>query len=147
MFKHILVPTDGSPLSLRSAKAAVCFARACGARITAFYVTPQYRTSVSGDYVPASFLSFPEFTQQMKKTAEKYLGKVKQLADAEGVPCASAYTSNESPYEAIVKAAKANKCDLVFMASHGRRGIAGLLIGSETHKLLTHSKVPVLVYR
>jgi nucleotide-binding universal stress UspA family protein len=147
MFQHILVPTDGSLLSLRSAKAAVRFARACGARITAFYVTPQYRTSVSGDYVPASFVSFPEFTKQVKKTADKYLGKVKQLADAENVRCATAQTSGDAPYEAIIKAAKANKCDLVFMASHGRRGLAGVLMGSETHKVLTHSKVPVLVYR
>lgn len=147
MFKHILVPTDGSPLSLRAAKAAVRFALANGARITAFYVRPQYRPDISGDYIPASFVSLPEFTIQVKKAAEKYLGKVKQLADAANVPCATVQTSGDSPYQAIIEAAKANKCDLVFMASHGRRGIAGFLLGSETNKVLTHCKLPVLVYR
>lgn len=147
MFKHILVPTDGSPLSLRAAKAAVRFAGANGARITAFYVTPQYRPNIYEDYIPPSFVSRPEFTKQVKKTADKNLGKVKQLADAANVPCATVQTSSDSPYQAIIQAAKANKCDLVFMASHGRRGIAGLLIGSETNKVLTHCKLPVLVYR
>jgi nucleotide-binding universal stress UspA family protein len=147
MFKHILLPTDGSPLSLRAAKAAIRFAGANGARITAFYVTPQYRPNISGDYIPANFVSLAEFTKQVKKTADKYLGKVKQLADAANVPCATVQSGSDSPYQAIIKAAKANKCDLVFMASHGRRGIAGLLIGSETNKVLTHCKLPVLVYR
>lgn len=147
MFKHILVPTDGSPLSLRAAKAAVRLAGANGARITAFCVTPQYRPNISGDYIPASFVSLPEFTKQVKKTADQYLRKVKQLADAANVPCATVQSSSDSPYQAIIKAAKVNKCDLVFMASHGRRGIARLLIGSETNKVLTHCKLPVLVYR
>lgn len=147
MFKHILVPTDGSPLSLRAAKAAVRFANADGARITAFYVTPQFRPDITGDYFPPSFVSLPEFTKRIKKTADKHLGKVKQLADAANVPCATAQASSDFPYEAITKAAKTNKCDLIFMASHGRRGIAGLLIGSETTKVLTHCKLPVLVYR
>jgi nucleotide-binding universal stress UspA family protein len=147
MFKHILVPTDGSPLSLRAAKAAVRFAGANGACITAFYVTPQYRPDITGDYIPPSFVSLPEFAKQVKKTADKYLGQVKQFADAAKVPCSTVQTSSDFPYEAIIKAAKANKCDLIFMASHGRRGIASLLIGSETNKVLTHCKLPVLVYR
>ena len=147
MFKHILVPTDGSPRSLRAAKAAVRFARADGARITAFYATPEYRPDITGDYIPPSFVSLPEFTKRVKMTADKYLGQVKQLADAAKVRCATVRASSDSPYQAIIKAAKANKCDLIFMASHGRRGIASLLIGSETTKVLTHCKLPVLVYR
>jgi nucleotide-binding universal stress UspA family protein len=147
MFKHILVPTDGSPLSLRAAKAATRFAGASGARITAFHVTPQYRPDISGDYIPANFVSFAEFKKRVKTRADKYLGRVKQLADAAKVGCATARTSSDSPFEAIIKAAKANKCDLIFMASHGRRGLSGLLIGSETTKVLTHCKLPVLVYR
>jgi nucleotide-binding universal stress UspA family protein len=147
MFKHILVPTDGSPRSLRAAKAAVRFASADGARITAFYATPEYRPDISGDYIPPAFVSFPEFKKRVKATADKYLGQVKGLADAAKVPCATAQASSDSPYEAIIKAAKANKCDLIFMASHGRRGLASLLIGSETTKVLTHCKLPVLIYR
>lgn len=147
MFKHVLVPTDGSPLSLRAAKAAVSFARANGARITAFHATPEFRPDISGDYFPPSFVSRPEFTKRVKKRADKTLGKVKQLADGANVPCATVQTSSDSPYLAIIKAARAHKCDLVFMASHGRRGLASLLIGSETTKVLTHCKLPVLVYR
>jgi nucleotide-binding universal stress UspA family protein len=147
MFKHILVPTDGSPRSLRAAKAAVRFARASGARITAFYATPEYRPDISGDFIPPTFVSLPEYAKQVKMTADRYLGKVKQLAAAAKVPCATACASSDSPFEAIIKAAKTSRCDLIFMASHGRRGIASLLLGSETTKVLTHCKLPVLVYR
>lgn len=147
MFKHILLPTDGSPLSLRAAKACVRFARANGARITVFYAVPVYHPDISGDFVPAGFISLAEFTKRVEASADKYLGQVKQWAVAAKVRCATARASSDSPYEAIIKAAKANKCDLVFMASHGRRGLKALLIGSETNKVLTHCKVPVLVYR
>jgi len=147
MFKHILLPTDGSRLSARAAKAAVRFARTNGARITAFHAAPPYRPDISGDFIPASFTSLAEYTKQVNTKAEKYLGQVKQLADAAKVRCATACASSDSPHEAIIEAAKTHKCDLIFMASHGRRGLAGLLIGSETTKVLTHCKLPVLVYR
>jgi nucleotide-binding universal stress UspA family protein len=147
MFKHILLPTDGSPLSLRAAKAAVRFARANGARITAFYAAPVYYPNISGDFVPANFVSLAEFTRRAKAKADKVLGQVKDLAEAAKVRCTSVQASSDAPHEAVIKAAKAHKCDLIFMASHGRRGLSGLLIGSETNKVLTHCKVPVLVYR
>jgi nucleotide-binding universal stress UspA family protein len=147
MFKHILVPTDGSTLSLRAAKNAVRFAKVHGARITAFYAAPEYHPNIAGDYIPANFVPLAVFEKQIQKTADKYLGQVKKLAAVAQVPCTGLYTSNYSPYRAIIEAAKANKCDLIFMASHGRSGIAALLIGSETHKVLTHCKLPVLVYR
>jgi nucleotide-binding universal stress UspA family protein len=147
MFKHILLPTDGSPLSLRAAKACVRFARAYGARITVFYALPVYRADLSGDFIPAGFISLAEFTKRVEARADKILGQVKQWANVAKVRCATARISSDSPYAAIVKAAKANKCDLVFMASHGRRGLKALLIGSETNKVLTHCKIPVLVYR
>jgi nucleotide-binding universal stress UspA family protein len=147
MFKHLLLPTDGSPLSLRAAKAAVRFARANGARITAFHAMPLYHPDISGDYIPAGFVSLAEFTRQAGVRADKCLGQVKQLAGAAKVRCATVRASSDAPYAAIIQAAKANRCDLVFMASHGRRGIAGLLLGSETNKVLTHCKLPVLVYR
>jgi nucleotide-binding universal stress UspA family protein len=147
MFKHILFPTDGSPLSQRAAKAVVRYARTSGARITVFYAAPLYHPDISGDYIPASFVSLAEFTNRVEARAQKCLGQVKQLAGAAKVRCATVRADSDSPYAAIIKAAKANRCDLVFMASHGRRGIAGLLLGSETHKVLTHCKLPVLVYR
>ena len=147
MFKHILVPTDGSTLSLRAAKSAVRFAKVHGARITGFYAAPEYHANVAGDYLPANFVPLEVFQTQIKKTADKYLDQIKKLAAVGGVPCSGVYSSGDSPYEAIIKAAKDNKCDLIFMASHGRSGLAGLLIGSETNKVLTHCKLPVLVYR
>ena len=147
MFKHILVPTDGSTLSLRAAKNAVRFAQVHGARITAFYAAPDYHPNTAGDYRPANFVPLAVFEKQIQKTADKYLGQVKKMAAVMQVPCAGLYVTSDSPYQAIIKAAKANKCDLIFMASHGRSGIAGLLIGSETTKVLTHCKLPVLVYR
>ena len=147
MFKHILVPTDGSTLSLRAAKNAVRFAKVHGARITAFYAAPEYHPNIAGDYIPANFVPLAVFEKQIQKTADKYHGQVKKLAAVAQVPCTGLYASSDSPYRAIIEAAKANKCDLIFMASHGRSGIAALLIGSETHKVLTHCKLPVLVYR
>jgi nucleotide-binding universal stress UspA family protein len=147
MFKNILVPTDGSTLSLRAAKHAVRLAKVHGARITAFYVAPEYQPNIAGDYLPTNFVSPAVFKTQIKKTADKYLDQVKKLADVGGVSCSGLYVSDNTPYKAIIKAAKQRKCDLVFMASHGRKGIAGLLIGSETHRVLTHCKLPVLVYR
>ncbi len=147
MFKHILVPTDGSALSLRAAKNAVRLAKVHGACITAFYAAPEYHPNISGDYLPADFVPLAGFKKQIQITADKYLGQVKKLAAVGKVPCSGVYANNDSPYQAIIKVAKAKKCDLIFMASHGRSGIAGLLIGSETNKVLTHCKLPVLVYR
>ncbi|MBE0615560.1 MAG: universal stress protein [Burkholderiales bacterium] len=147
MFKHILVPTDGSTLSLRAVKNAVRLAKVHGARITAFYAAPEYHPNIAGDYLPANFVPLGVYQKEVKKTADKYLAQVKKLADIGGVACTSLFASNDSPHKAIIKAAKDKKCDLIFMASHGRSGIAGLLIGSETNKVLTHCKLPVLVYR
>jgi len=147
MFKHILVPIDGSTLSLRAAKNAVRFAKTHGARITAFYAAPEYHPNIAGDYLPANFVPLAVYQSQIKKTADKYLDQIKKLASVGGVACSSLFASNDSPYQAIIQAAKERKCDLIFMASHGRSGIAGLLIGSETNKVLTHCKLPVLVYR
>ena len=147
MFKHILVPTDGSTLSLRAAKNAVRFAKVHGARITAFYAAPDYHPNIAGDYMPANFVPLSVFEKQIKITADKYLDQIKKLAAVGGVACSGMYATSDSPYKAIIKAAKERKCDLIFMASHGRSGIAGMLIGSETQKVLTHCKLPVLVYR
>ena len=147
MYKHILVPTDGSNLSARAIHEAVAFARSNGARISGFYAAPQYSVQVYGDFIPPDFITPQEFARQSKRTAEKYLGAIQKSAKAAGVRCKTGYVSSDTPWQAIIKAARANKCDLIFMASHGRRGLAGLLLGSETTKVLTHSKIPVLVHR
>jgi nucleotide-binding universal stress UspA family protein len=148
MYDHILVPTDGSKLSGRAAKAAVGIARATGARITAFHVIAPYMPP-SGDammyYVDG--LSVEEYEKAAAAQAERALAQVKKAAVAAGVPCATLSKTAPQPWAAIIAAARSRKCDLIVMASHGRRGIAGLILGSETAKVLTHSKTPVLVCR
>lgn len=149
MFRHILVPTDGSPLSLAAARIAVELAQVHGARITAIHVMAPYVLPAAPDgmmYYPETF-SPEEYRKAAAKEAEKALGKVKALAEAANVPFESTAVTHGEPWQAIVDGAKRAHCDLIVMASHGRRGIAGLLIGSETTKVLTHSKIPVLVCR
>jgi nucleotide-binding universal stress UspA family protein len=147
MYKHILIPTDGSPLSAKAIRQAVAFAKSIGAQITGFYAAPEYNIQVYGDFVPPDFITPQEFAKQSKRTAEGHLAVIEKAAQAADVRCKTTFTTSDSPWEAIIKAAVKNKCDLIFMASHGRRGLAGLLLGSETTKVLTHSKIPVLVHR
>ena len=147
MFKHILVPTDGSELSADTVKKAVDFAREIGAKITFFYAKPDYPVAFYGEGALIDPTTPEQFAKSAASEAEAILGKARSAAEAAGVACDSDTAVNEVPYEAIIDAADRHGCDLIFMASHGRRGIAGLLLGSETQKVLTHSKTPVLVYR
>ena len=147
MYRHILVPTDGSPLSARAIKEAVKFARSSGAKITGFYAAPEFRLPVYGDYIPPQAFNTGEFQRHTREVADKHLEAIERAARAAGVRCKCVYVANDRPAEAIIEAAKKHRCDLIFMASHGRRGLQGLLLGSETMKVLTHSKTPVLVHR
>ncbi len=147
MFKHLLLPTDGSALSRIAAERAVNFAKESGARISAFFAKPEYPVAYFGEGAlidPTTPESFADLTRQQ---AEKYLGEVAALCEAAGVEYQLVSETNDIPHEAIIAAARRLGCDLIFMASHGRKGLGGLLLGSETHKVLTHSNVPVLVYR
>ena len=149
MYKHILVPTDGSTLSLKAAKAAVDLAKVHKAKITAIHVMAPYVAPIAGDgimYYPDSF-SPEQYKKAVDKEAKKALAKVEAAARAKKVPFDSVAVTHDQPWESIVDTARKKKCDLVVMASHGRRGIAGLLLGSETTKVLTHSRTPVLVCR
>lgn len=147
MFKHILVPTDGSALSSDTARRAVDFARETGARITFFYAKPDYPVAFYGEGALIDPTTPERFTEMAEKQAQEILAAARALAAAAGVEAATASATSDIPYEAIIDAAAAGACDLIFMASHGRRGLSGLLLGSETQKVLTHSKIPVLVYR
>jgi nucleotide-binding universal stress UspA family protein len=146
-YKHILVPTDGSTLSLKAAKAAAALARDLGARITAVYVTAPYMPTLNAEGALIVNHGFDQraYNAATEKHAAAALGKI--AAAAGKVKCAQVHVSFPSPWQGIIGAAKKNKCDLIVMASHGRRGLAGLLLGSETLKVLTHSKTPVLVCR
>ena len=147
MFKHIFVPTDGSELSQESARSAVEFARVVGARITAFYAKPEYPYTYYGEGVLVDPTSPEHFAQMAEELAQNNLGFIDKLCQEAGVPCTKKTVSSDIPYEAIIEAAAESACDLIFMASHGRRGISALLLGSETQKVLTHSRIPVLVSR
>ena len=147
MFKHILVPTDGSPFSQDAVRKAVAFAKDTGARITAFYARPSPPQPYYGDGVILDERTLTGFKEIADKQAQENLGFVDNLCQQADVNCAKLELTSDEPYEAIIKAATQSGCDLIFMASHGRRGIGALLLGSETNKVLTHSKIPVLVYR
>ncbi|MDR2188390.1 MAG: universal stress protein [Azonexus sp.] len=147
MFKHILVPTDGSELSQAAARRAVIFAKESGARVTAFFAKPEYPIAYFGEGALIDPTTPEKFADMAAQQANEYLGAIKALCAENGVECNIATATSDVPYEAIIEAANQSGCDLIFMASHGRRGISGFLLGSETNKVLTHSKVPVLVYR
>lgn len=147
MFKHILVPTDGSELSRSTVQRAVSFAKEAGARITAFYAKPEYPVTYYGEGVLIDPNTPEKFAELADQQAKEVLNFVSTACTEAGVACTLTDATSDVPYQAIIDAAEKNGCDLIFMASHGRRGFAGLLLGSETHKVLTHSRIPVLVYR
>ena len=149
LFRHLLVPTDGSALSRAAAAHAVVIAAALRAQVTFFHAQPEHRQSFFGgegggfvDQVPVD-----EFERISALRAQEYLDELQRLALAGGVASRSVSCVAATPYEAIIDAARTHGCDLIVMASHGRRGIKSLILGSETQKVLTHSKIPVLVYR
>jgi nucleotide-binding universal stress UspA family protein len=148
MYKDILVPTDGSRLSAKAVKTGVRLAKALGARVTGVYVVAPYAPPVYGDaaiYVPE--ISPQMYRKHAEKAARKALSALEIEAQTAGVSARTVTRIDANPWQAIIRAAQGSRCDLVVMASHGRRGIAGFLLGSETTKVLTHSKVPVLVCR
>ncbi|MGZ5595561.1 MAG: universal stress protein [Usitatibacter sp.] len=149
MFKRILVPVDDSPLATKAAKYAAKLARSSGARITSVHVIPEFRPPAFVDgVVPYPELYSPE---EYRKSTERYarmlLAKVEAIAKKERVKCDGVFVTDDHPWRAIIKAARRARCDVIVMASHGRRGIAAVVLGSETTKVLTHSKIPVLVCR
>jgi len=133
MYKHILIPTDGSQSATNGIPHAIALAKTLGAEVTGITVT-----------VPSQIFADSERTTAI---AKKYLGQVKDAAATAGVSCRLIHAEHEQPYQAIIDTAKKNGCDLIVMASHGRRGVSALILGSETVKVLTHSTIPVLVYR
>lgn len=145
MYKNILVTTDGSEFSERAFGHAADLAKALGAKLTAVTVTPPIQfIAIEGVVYPED----PEKHRQMTEAqAKAALDVVAKTAQARGVACELVQLESPQPYEGIIAAAKDKGCDLIVMASHGRRGISAFLLGSETQKVLTHSTIPVLVYR
>lgn len=145
MFKHILIPTDGSELSKLAIQNGVRFAKEIDAKVTGLTVTRPFHYS-GRDALQLSD-SIEQYRAEARASAERYLSVVKEEANKAGVDCDLVHRSGEHPYEEIVKLAQEKNCDVIFQASHGRRGISALILGSETQKVLAHTKVPVLVYR
>jgi nucleotide-binding universal stress UspA family protein len=148
MYTHILIPTDGSNLSLKAAKAGAALAKALGARVSSLYVIEPYRAPYAGEgvFFNDSF-SEKEYIKAMRKHADKLLARVDAIAAKSQVKVTPESIVFDSPWEGIIKAAGKLKCDLVVMASHGRSGLSGVVLGSQTNRVLTHSKIPVLVCR
>ena len=148
MFQHILVPTDGSELSDMAVRRAISFAKAGGSKVTFFFARPNTAASPYGE--TALFRSLdPKILQDVVTgQSNEVLDKAASLAKEAGIAFDSlSAASNGEPYEEIVATASGKGCDMILMASHGYQGIKGLLLGSQTQKVLTHSKIPVLVYR
>ena len=148
MFKHILLPTDGSKLSDRAVQRGLEFAKEIKARVTAVHIIPEFRMMADESFaLPTSADLKRRYEKEAKARADKMLAKIGERANAAGVKYEGVGLMGDVPYESIIETAKKRKCDLIMMASHGRRGLSGLLLGSETAKVLTHSKIPVLVVR
>jgi nucleotide-binding universal stress UspA family protein len=145
MFKHILIPTDGSELCNLAITNGVSFAKEINARITGITVTMPFNFFSLEASMVAEWMD--RYTEDSKATAARKLSVLKNAADRAGVECALVHCVSEQPYEEIIKTAQTHGCDVIFMASHGRRGVRGLVMGGETHKVLTHTKIPVLVFR
>jgi len=147
MFRHLLLPTDGSKLSSRAVKIGIDFAKKTRARVTAIHVVPEFTLMVDDGITMLSPALKKRFEDEGRARAQKMLNDVAKQARARGVRCTTLCVASDLPYQQIIAVARKKKCDLIMMASHGRRGLSSLLLGSETAKVLLHSKVPVLVVR
>jgi nucleotide-binding universal stress UspA family protein len=147
MFQHILIPTDGSALSRKAAIAGIALARATGARVTGLFAAPAATPLVYRDLLPVGYATPAKHAAMIKEAAAKHLGVIEAAAKKAGVPCETVSITDDFPAAAILAQAKRRKCDLIFMASHGRHGLKAVLLGSETQKVLTGSQIPVLIHR
>lgn len=147
MFKHLLVPTDGSQLSQDTVGRALSFAREANARISFVCVEQHFPTMYLGMGAISDAHAARQFHDSQESVAQAILARCQALADEAGVAADTLAIASDEPYEAIIGAAERLECDLIFMASHGHRGIKAILLGSQTQKVLTHTSIPVLVYR
>ena len=145
MYKHILVPTDGSELSQEAIDHGIGLAKALNAKVTAVTVSEPFHVFA---VEPGMVTDTPdEYKKRIAAVTAKYLKAAKDAATAAGVPCDVVQVEHEHPYEAIIDTARKKGCDAIVMASHGRRGVSAIVLGSETVKVLTHSNTPVVVVR
>jgi nucleotide-binding universal stress UspA family protein len=147
MFKHILIPTDGSPVSARAVKAGIALAKESGAKVTGYHAVEPVPVHIYGEGYVADKQMVAEFERRSRDAAKKRIAGLAREARKAGVAFDPIVETARTPYEGIVEAAKKRKCDLILMASHGYRGFSRVMLGSVTDKVIQLSKVPVLVYR
>jgi nucleotide-binding universal stress UspA family protein len=147
MYKHILIPTDGSPVAMKAVASGVEFAREAGAKVTLFTAVPEYTLPREGDVISGRFVSIEEHDQRSREKALAVLAPAVDLARAAGLAFETDHAQRDQPWQAIIDAAKRHGCDAIFMSSHGRKGLSRLVHGSQTIDVLTHSSIPTLVFR
>jgi len=147
MYKHILIPIDGSPTADKAIEAGIEFARGAKAKVTLFTAVPECRLPDDAEVLASRAVSLWDHERISRDKAQAILRPAAERFRAAGVECATAYAECNRPHEAIIDAARAHCCDLILMSSHGRRGLSELWYGSETHAVLNHSSIPTLVYR
>ncbi|MGB3069260.1 MAG: universal stress protein [Ottowia sp.] len=147
MFKRILVATDGSPLSKKAVNSAISLAVTCGAELIALKIIPRYPQSYFEGSIALSVDDVKRVEKQWTEEGQAIVDTVKKAGEAKGVKVKALVVKSDVVSEALIAAAKKHKADVIVMASHGRRGVKRLLLGSETQQVLTHSEIPVLVLR
>ena len=147
MYKHILIPTDGSKVARQAIKAGVDLAKNLGASVVGYYAAEPNERGFYAEGVSVRPMAIKQLQEQIAAQGREYLAEIEQACKAAGVACESLMSAPETPYRGIIEAARKKKCDLIFMASHGRGKLATLLLGSVTQKVLAHTKISVLVHR
>lgn len=147
MYKNILIPTDGSVLSREAIAAGVKLAKALGARVIGFYAAPPATPLEYRGMFPIGYADPVERARAIEKTTNANLAVIEKAAKAAGVRCKVEHVTDDFPADAIVSAAMRNKCDVIFIASHGRHGFRDSMLGSQTQKVLAQSRIPVIVHR
>jgi nucleotide-binding universal stress UspA family protein len=147
MYKHILVPTDGTPIADKAVDAGIAYAKEAGARVTLFTAVPEYDVPGEAEFMSRQAISLEEHNRRSDKAAGGILAPAAARACAAGVEFDTDFAQSNRPYRAIIGAAESHGCDAIFMSSHGRSGLAKMWHGSETEGVLTHSSIPTLVYR
>lgn len=147
MYKNILIPTDGSKLSSRAIKAGIDLAKSVGAKVTGLFVAPSPTPLIYKGIIPVGYMPPEEHAAMIERAAARHLGFIEKVAKAQDVPCQCITLTGDFPAESILQVATRQKCDLIVMSSHGLKGVSAFILGSETQKVLTHAKIPVLVHR
>ena len=147
MFKSILIPTDGSAVSAKAVKAGIAFAKESGARVIGYHALEPVPPRLHGEGYVADRQMVAEFERRIRAAAKKHVAAIERAARKAGVRFEPLVETARTPYHGIVEAAKKRDCDLIFMSSHGRGGLMRIALGSVADKVMTLSKVPVMVYR